>query len=115
MPQVTPSSPSNNTGVGKPPTKLRGNVLGRLEFEDNNSVIRCLIADQSIKPHLVCPPTTQPLDLSPLPRVERAVQVRRLREDRESRLKLKLQPFIPRFLAEFNRNCLDQNQHKIKH
>ena len=68
MPQVPPS-PSNNIGAGKPPTKLRGNVLGRPEFEDNNSVIRCLIADQSIKPLTECPPG---LPASPPPRVETA-------------------------------------------
>ena len=60
-------------------------------------------------------PSTRPLDLSPLPRVERAVQVRRLRDDGNSRIKLRLQPFIPRFFAEFNRNCWDQNQQRIKH
>ena len=110
MPQVPPR-PSNNIGAGKPPTKLRGNVLGRLEFEDNNSVIRCLIAQQSTVQHTVCP--LQPLDLSSSsPGL--TMQVRRLR-DANSRSELTLQHFIPRFLAEFNRNCLDQNQHEIKH
>ena len=110
MPQVPPS-PSNNIGAEKPPTKLRGNVLVRLEFEDNNSVIRCLIVDQCIKQHTVCPP--QPLILTSSPGL--TVQVWRLRDPPDSRSKLKLQPFIQRFFAEFNRNSLDQNQHKIKH